>query len=435
MRQPGKTAEQIQAGLRATAVTALAVILTACAQPPLQPRSLPPRRVRPKPKPKKDYYRELPPGQHALRKITDPAARPTLAIGPGRRGKLLEGVKRSLFYLRKGSSKTFFPKAGISHARVVASLTVMRELLESPRSDAEVTAELERRFDVYTSVGCDDRGTVLFTGYYTPIFEASKTRTDEFRFPLHKLPPNHVKNPITGETLGLRQPDGSIDPNYPDRETLLESGMLDGHELVWLRNAFEAYLIGVQGSAILRLQSGERFEVGYAGTNGKDYASLGLALVKAGKLKREELNLKRMIEFFEQHPEELDPLAAQNERYIFFQQSRGGPFGCLNEPVEAMISIATDKSIFPRGSLCFLDAKLPGEFGGQDHFKGFMLDQDAGGAIRAPGRCDIFMGVGEEAGRRAGHTLSEGRLYYLFLKDDAGSSYGARTGFDNDRHG
>ena len=51
-------------------------------------------------------------------------------------------------------------------------------------------------------------------------------------------------------------------------------------------------------------------------------------------------------------------------------------------------------------------------------FKGFMMDQDRGGASRAAGRCDIYMGVGEQAGRIAGHQLHEGELYYLAVKPD-----------------
>ena len=51
-------------------------------------------------------------------------------------------------------------------------------------------------------------------------------------------------------------------------------------------------------------------------------------------------------------------------------------------------------------------------------YTGFALDQDAGGAIRAPGRCDVYMGQGEMAGQLAGQTYQEGRLYYLFLKSD-----------------
>ena len=51
-------------------------------------------------------------------------------------------------------------------------------------------------------------------------------------------------------------------------------------------------------------------------------------------------------------------------------------------------------------------------------YKGFLLDQDTGGAIRAAGRADIYMGIGAQAGHRAGNTFSVGRLYYLFLKPE-----------------
>jgi membrane-bound lytic murein transglycosylase A len=54
---------------------------------------------------------------------------------------------------------------------------------------------------------------------------------------------------------------------------------------------------------------------------------------------------------------------------------------------------------------------------GERAFTNFAFDQDAGGAIRAPGRCDIYVGIGDEAGKRAGGIYQEGKLYYLFLKN------------------
>jgi len=51
-----------------------------------------------------------------------------------------------------------------------------------------------------------------------------------------------------------------------------------------------------------------------------------------------------------------------------------------------------------------------------------MTDQDTGGAIRAPGRADLFMGVGPTAGLKAGGQYAEGQLYYLFLKPDVVAS-------------
>ena len=47
------------------------------------------------------------------------------------------------------------------------------------------------------------------------------------------------------------------------------------------------------------------------------------------------------------------------------------------------------------------------------NYQAFRLDQDTGSAIQAPGRCDLYMGVGAEAENRAGHQLYEGFLYYL----------------------
>jgi membrane-bound lytic murein transglycosylase A len=88
----------------------------------------------------------------------------------------------------------------------------------------------------------------------------------------------------------------------------------------------------------------------------------------------------------------------------------------LNEPVTPYRTIATDKSIFPRGCLAFVSTNLPRESAGSAPYRGFALDQDTGGAIRAAGRCDVYMGVGDSAGRLAGQTYQEGRLYYLFLK-------------------
>jgi len=401
---------------RLTTAFALTLLLT-----PLGCFTLPPRERKASEPPPKDYDRPLPDGQHALRKITDPAELPDLAQGLAYRTEVLAACQRSLSYLAKPSSREHFPVAGIEHGRVVASLEAFRDLLASPEPDAEVAAEVRRRFDVYTTVGCDDRGTVLFTGYYTPVFQASRERTDRFRHPLHRLPPDHVKAPLTGETLGRRRPDGSVDPEYPTRRELLASGELEGLELVWLADPFEAYVVGVQGSAALELPDGSRMGVGYAGTNGRPYASVGRALVEAGELRPEELNLHRLIAYFRAHPEDFEPLTATNERYVFFQEGDGTPRGCLNEPVTAMASIATDKSIFPRAALCFLAAELPGAraAGPDGVYRGFVLDQDAGGAIRAPGRCDVYMGIGDLAGELAGRTLSEGRLYYLFLKDAA----------------
>ena len=119
---------------------------------------------------------------------------------------------------------------------------------------------------MYESVGCDDNGTVLFTGYYTPIFDCSLTRTEEYRWPLYKQPPDLVKN-AAGACLGRKLPDGSIVPYYTRKE--IDAGAVKGQELVYLKDPFEAYICTVQGSARLKLPDGSWFDIGYAANNGQ----------------------------------------------------------------------------------------------------------------------------------------------------------------------
>ena len=45
----------------------------------------------------------------------------------------------------------------------------------------------------------------------------------------------------------------------------------------------------------------------------------------------------------------------------------------------------------------------------------FMLNQDTGGAIKGPGRVDLFCGSGEWADYTAGNMTARGQLYFLVL--------------------
>ncbi len=366
------------------------------------------------------YDRPLPPGQYALRKITDPSEIPDFTTACSDLRNLRKAVAHSLSYLHKPSSKTFYPSGQISHSQAIESVQAFAEMLDSGLSGSELNNEILINFDVYTSIGCDDRGTVLFTGYYTPIFEGSLEPTAQFTYPLYEQPDDLVKG-LDGDILGRREPGGQIN-SYPDRATIENSGMLDGKELVYLGDPFETYIAHVQGSAKVRLPDGNITTVGYAANNGHEYRSVAQELVRDGKIAADEISLASMIAYFKKFRNQVETYVRRNPRFVFFREEGGPPVGCLNEPVTPVRSIATDKSIFPRASLSFISTTLPRAVGGRainQVYTGFALDQDAGGAIRAPGRCDVYMGEGDMAGKLAGQTYQEGRLYYLFLKSDA----------------
>jgi membrane-bound lytic murein transglycosylase A len=365
------------------------------------------------------YDRPLPPGRTALRKIDDPNFYPDFAQGWQDIDSLARAVENSLNYMGKPSSRQFYPHEGITHAQVVQSLRTFLDLIEAGARREEIDGLVHAHFDVYESIGCDDEGTVLFTGYYTPVLEGALQRTDEFRFPLYKVPGDLVKDP-NGQTLGRRGPDGRLLP-FPPRAELEDSDLLEGQELIWLRDPFEAYIAHVQGSAKVRLPDGEVVTVGYAATSGHAYRSIAQPLIEEGRIPGDQMSLAVLIEYFKDHPEDVDKYVRRNPRYVFFEIGEGAPRGSLNEPAIPWRTIATDKSIFPRASVAFIRTALPQRQGRRvvtRPFHGFVVDQDTGGAIRAPGRCDVYMGIGEQAGRLAGQTYQEGRLYYLFLKPD-----------------
>jgi membrane-bound lytic murein transglycosylase A len=362
----------------------------------------------------KDYDRPLPPGQFALRKI-EPGHPAYPQFGEGwYRAKgvsLREAIDRSINYLNKPSSQKYYPLGPITHERALASLHLFRDLLDQANNPQALDELIRQNFDVYMSVGCDDEGTVLFTGYYSPIFDGSLTPGDQFNVPLYRLP-TEIEKDAEGNVVG--------GPWLP-REEIETSGMLAGSEIAWLDDRFKAYVFTVQGSGYIRQEDGSLYEIGYAGNNGHEYTSVARQLIADGKIDRFKLSLDRMIRYFRDHPEDMDHYLFQNKRYVFFQESAGGPYGCLGERVADYHSIATDKEIFPRACLAFLDTRIPHEPGeSMRPFRNFVLDQDRGAAIRAPGRCDIYIGVGDDAGRVAGFTFSEGKLYYLLAKEGVG---------------
>jgi membrane-bound lytic murein transglycosylase A len=376
-----------------------AVILAGCAKQEILEPGFPPG---------KNYEAQLPPGALALRKITDPQQIPDFTQACAGAAGMREAIVYSLDYLSKPSSQKAFPYGEVTHAQAVASLKAFGALLDSGKSAADMNAALREQFDTYISVGCDDRGAVLFTAYYTPIFDASAVRTDRFKWPLYKPPANLVKGP-----------DGTPTTPFPDRKTIESQSLYAGNELVWMGDPFEAYVAQIQGSAKLRMAGGTEMVIGYTANNGHEYKSVRAELVKDAKIGPRD-GLPAMLAYFKAHPDEVTPYTWRNPRYVFFAVIEDGrPRGSLNEPVTTYRSIATDKRIYPPACLAMLATTMPTRRAGKIEdapLSGFALDQDTGGAIRAAGRCDLYVGVGKEAGELAGRAQNEGRLYYLFLK-------------------
>ncbi|MBI4230685.1 MAG: MltA domain-containing protein [Planctomycetes bacterium] len=365
-----------------------------------------------------DYDRELPPGTPALELVPFGEIPDFDLPDAARRGEIVEAIGRSLNYLRKPSAKASYPVQAFTHERAIRTLEALRELLGSAEDQAALQQAILDRFDVYRSVGWDGSGEVLYTGYYSPVFDASRTRAGPYRYPLYRRPPDLALGE-GGSPMGRRLADGTVGP-YPTRRQIEEGHLLEGKdlEIAWLRDPFEAYIVHVQGSAILRLSEGGELRVGYHGKTDRSYASVAEALLRSGKITKKQRSLQGMRAHFRAHPEDLSYLFL-NESYVFFTESQGGPFGSINERVSGYVTLALDRNLFPRGAACFADTQVPTDATGETlrPFRQFMLNQDTGGAIRSAGRADIYTGIGDHAEAIAGQAQQVGRLYFLLLKE------------------
>jgi membrane-bound lytic murein transglycosylase A len=374
-----------------------------------------------------DYARQLRPGESALRLVTDPMRMPDLTAAYDEQMKyrefLLAALDRSITWFNAPSSKQFFPfnvdGRMVSHDEAKASVIAFQEAVGSATSAVEFDEIIRSRFDVYESVGYNNEGIVLFTGYYAGVFPASRTQSAEYRFPLYTRPADLVTDPVTGEPRGRDAGDGTVVPYYTRRE-IEESGMFAGSELVWLKDELSAYIIQVNGSARLRMDDGTTMYIGYAGKTDRPYYGLGQSMLDEGILTPNNLSLPAIKQKFRENPQQVIDLIYRNECYVFFTEYEAGnwPAGSLGVQVTEETSLATDKKIYPRGGVTLVDTQAVNLSYVKRPFLHFMMDQDTGGAIKAPGRADIFMGSGEMAEILAGGQYAEGRLFYFFLKPD-----------------
>jgi membrane-bound lytic murein transglycosylase A len=333
----------------------------------------------------------------------------------GDKAAMLKSVDGSLRYLETpAATKAYqnYPVQGINRDRVRRSLVRFRQLVNTSRTAAELQAAVKQEFTFYQSIGKDNKGTVQFTGYYSPIYQASRQQTPEFQYPLYKLPANFSswKDPQP-ERVQLEGADG-LQGSKSD---------LAGNEIFWMRDRFEAILVQIQGSAELNLTDGTKTTVGFAGGTNFAYSSIGKELAKDGKVTPSQLTLPGIINYFRNNPQELNAYIPRYKRFIFMKETfKGEAMGSINVPVTPDRSIATDKSMMPPGALALVHTELPyaSESGSiqQKLVSRYVLDQDTGSAITGPGRVDYFMGTGKIAGDRAGVTGGPGQLYYLLLK-------------------
>jgi membrane-bound lytic murein transglycosylase A len=264
---------------------------------------------------------------------------------------------------------------------------------------------------------------MLVTGYYAPLFKGSLTKEAPYLTPLYMRPPALIQQtgPDGKKEVGRYDGEGNLIDFWTRKEIETEHH-LAGNELVYLQDPFDAYLLHVQGSGKIAFPDGSVKSVGFAGTNGLTYKSIGKYLVDQKIMKLKEVNIPAIRGYLDKHPNELFPLLHQNPRYIFFQWGDNkGPRGSSGEHLTAGRSIAIDPQALPTGTIAYLKSEKPvldatHTIKKWQPMNRFVFPQDSGSAIKGTGRVDVFWGSGGYAETTANHMAHPGELYFLIKK-------------------
>jgi membrane-bound lytic murein transglycosylase A len=346
---------------------------------------------------------------------------------------LEHSILKSLVYLQRvPADRTYqFGEDRFEAAHLIKSLQVFLDFIRTNPSNRELKKFIRSNYIVYQSVGRDQKGEVLFTGYYEPHLSGRLYRDEEYRYPIYALPDDLIEIDLSafnekydGENIVGRYTGKTVVPYY-DRQQIDEEDALAGkaEPLAWVKDPVDVFFLQIQGSGKIFLDTGEVINVHYHGTNGRPYRSIGRLLIEEQKIPKEEMSMQKIRSYLQAHPEEMAPVLNHNPSYVFFKLEPEGPLGYINVLLTPGRSIALDKRIFPAAALAYIRTKKPvvnaaGQIDSWTDCNRFVLNQDTGGAIRGPGRADLFWGNGPYAEIAAGHLAHTGKLYFMILKAD-----------------
>lgn len=340
------------------------------------------------------------------------------------------GIGKSLEYLYKvPAERSFrFGEDTYSALHLIRSLETLRAFVDTRPGPAVLNRFIAERYRVYQSSGGPESGRVLFTGYYEPHLKGSLTPDARYRYPVHAMPGDLMVidlSPFSEDLKGKRivgRLQGNTVVPYPDRQAIEadEDFAQKSLPIAWVDDRIDLFFLQIQGSGRIYLTDGSFIRVHYHGSNGQPYRSIGRLLIDQGKIPAEEMSMQRLKAYLQAHPAEVDAVLNHNPSYVFFKTETSGPIGAIGVDLTPGRSVAVDSRVFPMAAPAFLQTQIPvvdgnGRIDRWMDFSAFALNQDTGGAIRGPGRVDIFWGNGPYAQIAAGHMQHQGSFYLLVL--------------------
>lgn len=267
------------------------------------------------------------------------------------------------------------------------------------------------------------------TGYYEPIVEGSRTRTDVYTVPVYRRPSNLFVRGYTQDSPNLPNK-GPVYRKIGRRKLVpyydrgqIEDGAIAGRglELCWLKGQTDLLFMQIQGSARIRFEDGTMMRLNYDAHNGYPYTAVGRLLIERNIIPKEQMSMQRIRQWMEENPDAANELRRQNRAYVFFREvtlsASDEAIGAQGVHLTPGRSIAVDKALHAYGTPFFIIGDLPLESEqSKSAFRRLMVAQDTGSAIVGPARADIYFGAGAEPGRVAGRLRHNAQFVMLVPK-------------------
>ena len=284
-------------------------------------------------------------------------------------------------------------------------------------------AFLQDNFDVF-EVSSKSGDNDLFTGYFEPLLQGSRYRTDYYTYPVYKRPSELIivenlglfRKSLEGQRLAGFVENGRLKPYYTHRD--IARGILENRdlELAWVHDPLELFWMQIQGSGQIVLSDDEQIRVHYDGSNGHIYTGVGNLIKKTSGIPMSGTTMPKLKIWCQDNSDSCHNILWTNQSYVFFKEmpsDHNAPRGHLDEALTPLRSVAIDPKFIPSGAPLWIDT--PGALD-HGHMQRLMFGQDSGGVIKGPKRIDIYWGSGEQAGRYAGMTKSKGRVFIMLPK-------------------
>jgi len=244
-------------------------------------------------------------------------------VDDGSRASLEAALANSIAYWRRQDGTARLKICGAESETagdLLASLLKFQKLFHS-LPDIALPDAVAANFKVCQARNSRGGGDILVTGYYQPVFHGSLIKQPPFIYPIYGLPPDLVKARHYGAAGGRpfvgRLEDGRLLP-YWRRAAIEDKQLLAGDELLYLRDPVDVFVLQVQGSGLIRLPDGRLLRARYAGSNGRDYKSIGRLLVDEGKIPLKAVSMEAIRAYLTSHLDERRRILHYNDRYIFF---------------------------------------------------------------------------------------------------------------------